>query len=93
MTKTAIYIYEVDLHYPTKLHNHHDDYPLAPESLVIFRTMYSPTQQSIFPESAPQKKLTRNLHDKTKYVVQLPQLKIIYPAWTCEYKGASSSHS
>ena len=38
------YIYEVDLHYPTKLHN-----PCS--------------------ESAPQKKLTPNLHDKTKYVV------------------------
>ena len=45
------YIYEVDLHYFTKLHNQHDDYPLAPESLVIEREMYSPTQQSVFPES------------------------------------------
>ena len=24
------YIYEVDLHYPTGVHNSHDDYPLAP---------------------------------------------------------------
>ena len=31
------YMYEVDLHYPTGLHNSHDDYPLAPESLVINR--------------------------------------------------------
>ena len=51
------YIFEVDLHYPTSLHNQHDDYPLAPESLVIDRNMYSPTEQSVFPESAPQKKL------------------------------------
>ena len=43
------YIFEVDLHYPTSLHNQHDDYPLAPESLVIDRNMYSPTQQSLFP--------------------------------------------
>ena len=31
--------------------------------------MYSPTQQSVFPESIPQKKLTPNLRDKTRYVV------------------------
>ena len=43
------YIYEVDLHYPTGLHNSHDDYPLAPESLVIDRAMYSPTQQFSIP--------------------------------------------
>ena len=41
------YIYEVDLHYPTKLHNQHDDYPLAPESLVIDSSMYSPTQHTL----------------------------------------------
>ena len=37
------YILEVDLHYPASLHNQHDDYPLAPESLAIDRSMYSPT--------------------------------------------------
>ena len=35
------YIFEVDLHYPTHLHDRRDDYPLAPESLVIDRSMYS----------------------------------------------------
>ena len=58
------YIFEVDHHYPTSIHNQHDDYPLAPESLVIDRNMYSPTQHSVFSESAPQKKLTPNLRDK-----------------------------
>ena len=38
--------------------------------------MYSPTQQSAFPESAPQTKLTPNLHDKVKYVVHYRNLKL-----------------
>ena len=58
------YILEVDLHYPTSLHSRHDDYLLAPEPLVIDRIMYPPTQQSVFPESAPQTKLAPNLRDK-----------------------------
>ena len=70
------YILEVDLHYPTSLHNQHDDYPLAPESLVFDRSMYSPTQRSVFPESAPQKKLTPNLQDKVKYAVRYRNLKL-----------------
>ena len=37
----------MDLHYPTRLHNRHDDYPLAPESLVNDRDMYSSTQQAV----------------------------------------------
>ena len=49
-----------DLYYPTGLYN-----PLAPESLVIDRTMCSSTQHSVFTESAPQRKLTPNLRDKT----------------------------
>ena len=57
--------------YPAKLHNQHDDYPLAPESLVIDREMYSPTQQSVL----PQNKLTPNLRDKTRYVVDYRNLK------------------
>ena len=70
------YILEVDLHYPASLHNQHDDYPLAPELLVIDLNMYLPTQQSVFPESAPQKKLTPDLQDKVKYDVHYRNLKL-----------------
>ena len=38
--------------------------------------MYSPTQQSVFPESIPQKKLTPNLRDKTSYVVHYRNLEL-----------------
>ena len=48
-----------------QLHNQHDDYLLAPESLF-----------PVFPESAPQKKLTPNLRDKGKYVVHYRNLKL-----------------
>ena len=50
-----VYLFEVDLHYPTRLQDRHDEYLLAPESLVIDRSMYSSTRQAIFPESAPQR--------------------------------------
>ena len=43
------YIYEVDLHYPAKLYNQHDDYPLAPESLVkCTHQSNSPYFQSLY---------------------------------------------
>ena len=51
------YIFKVDLHYPSRLHDLPLDYQLAPESLVIDCSMYTSTQQAVFPESAPQRKL------------------------------------
>ena len=70
------HIFEVNLHYPTRQHDCHDDNPLSPVSLVIDRSMYSSTQQTVFPESAPQRKLTPNLRDKVKYVVHYRNLKL-----------------
>ena len=70
------YTFEVDLHYPPRLHDRHEDYPLALESLVIDHSMYSSTQEAVFPESAPQRKLTPNLRDKVKYVVHYRNLKL-----------------
>ena len=70
------YILEVDLHYPDELHGAHDDYPLAPESLDIDQTMYSPIQSSMYPPSAPQRKLTPNLRDKSHYIVHYRNLKM-----------------
>ena len=70
------YIYEVDLHYPQHLYDAHDEYPLAPEPLEIGSDMYSPTQQAVIPQSAPQRKLTPNLRDKVRYVVHYRNLKL-----------------
>ena len=70
------YIFEVDLHYPQHLHDAHDDYPLAPESLEIDRDMYSPSQQAAFPQTVPQRKLTPDLRDKVRYVVHYRNLKL-----------------
>ena len=66
----------MDLHFQTHTHGRYDDYPLAPESLVIDRSMYSSTQKAVFPESVPQRKLTPNLRNKIKYVVHYRNLKL-----------------
>ena len=66
----------MDLHYPTRVHDRHDDYSLTRESLAIDRSMYSSIQQAVFPESAPQRKFTHNLRDKVKYVVHYRNLKL-----------------
>ena len=53
-------ILEVDLKYPEKLHDLHNDYPLAPERLIVNKV----------------EKLIPNLNDKTKYVIHHETLKL-----------------
>ena len=36
------YILEVDLEYPESLHNLHNNYPLAPEKIIVDNGMLSP---------------------------------------------------
>ena len=55
-------ILEVDLEYPKELHDLHNDYPLAPESVKL--------EKSAVPKLIP------NLNDKTKYVVHYETLKL-----------------
>ena len=46
------------------------------QSIVIDPSMYSPTQQAVFPKSVPQRKLMPNLMDKSQYVVHYKNLKL-----------------
>ena len=55
-------ILEVDLEYPKELHDLHNDYPLAPESVKL--------------EGSAVPKLIPNLDNKTKYVVHYENLKL-----------------
>ena len=52
-------ILEVDLEYPKNLHDLHDDYPLAPEQIMVNKTS----------------KLIPNLGDKKKYVLHYEDLR------------------
>jgi hypothetical protein len=55
-------ILEVDLEYPEELHDLHNDYPLAPESVK--------------PVGSDVPKLIPNLNDKTKYILHYENLKL-----------------
>ena len=55
-------ILEVNLEYPDERHNHHNDYPLAPESVKL--------------EGSTVPKLISNLNNKKKYVVHYENLKL-----------------
>ena len=73
------YICEVDLQYPFEIHDLHNDYPLAPERMVITPEMLSRYNMALIenlgvkPGKIP--KLVPNLKDKTKYIVHYRNLK------------------
>ena len=74
------YILEVDLEYPKELHELHNDYPLAPEKLVVTNDVLSKYCKEIADKYdikvGDVKKLTPNLGNKTKYVVHYRNIQL-----------------
>lgn len=74
------YELEVDLKYPTELHDLHNAYPLAPERMAVTSDMLSDYQKALCEkfETRPNDKIMKlipNLYDKTKYVTHYRNLK------------------
>jgi len=74
------YIFDVELSYPSKLHDEHNDYPLAPESFEVSADLHSPYMKELL-EKLGQKpcratrKLVPNLNAKRNYVVHYRTLQ------------------
>jgi len=69
------YTFSVDLHYPKKLHDLHNNYPLAPENKTIRKEWLNDWHQVDYNESKIEKLIT-NFYDKKDYVVNYRILKL-----------------
>ena len=74
------YILEVDLEYPEDLQDLHNDYPLAPESLVVANELFSSYQKDLINKLGSTggnvSKLVPNLMDKEKYILHYRNLQL-----------------
>ena len=74
------YFLEVDLEYPAHLHDHHNDYPLAPEPKMVTDDILSKHSSELKTKlkikGKPSVKLVPNLWNKTKYVLHYRNLKL-----------------
>ena len=74
------YILEVNLEYPSELHNLHNDYPLAPEKLKINQNMlskyYSDIANKYGVKIGEVIKLIPNLGNKKNYVIHYRNLQL-----------------
>ena len=79
-----IYIFIILSDYPEELHDHHSDYPLAPERVSVKPTDLSTYQVELlkslygddFQPSDSHEKLIPNLRSKEKYILHYRNLKL-----------------
>ena len=74
------YILEVDLDYPREKHTLHNDYPLAPEKMIVTEDMLSPYAielgQKLNSKVSKVAKLVPNLNPKQRYVLHIRNLQL-----------------
>ena len=74
------YLLEVDFEYPDKLHELHNDYPLASEKIAVSSDMLSKyckkSADKYEIKVGDLKKLIPNLRNKTSYVVHYKNLQL-----------------
>lgn len=73
------YVFNVDLEIPTELHTLMNDYPLAPETIIIQPEMLSEYSKNLAKnynrKLGGEKKLTPNLYNKNSYIIHYKNLK------------------
>ena len=73
------FLFEVDLEYPSYLHDQHDNFPLAPVHQEIKKDLLSPYQQGLADDLGVKvggEKLCLTLEDKEKYICHYRNLKL-----------------
>ena len=74
------YMVECTLEYPSKLHDIHNDYPLAPTHLQVLKTMLSPMSKNILDQtgkkSSPSAKLVCSFLTKENYILHYRCLQL-----------------
>jgi len=74
------YVLEVDVNYPTALHDLHSDYPLAPQKMKVTNDMLSPyareLKRDLDLKETSVEKLVPNFNDKENYILHYKNLKL-----------------